>query len=298
MPIRINLLAEEQAAEEMRRRDPIKRALFAGGALAVLMLGWIGLTQMNVMAARRELADHVARLRKVDDSSKEVRGNQMAAGDMQARAKALEKYSRNRFFWGSLLDAVQQITVENVRLMEIRSDQKYFSSDPSKFLTTNVTMSFVPPPPRWKFWASAPKNQPPVEAMLTNALATLTNKAPFTTNRLSYSVNVISLVTNVAAQQVEAKVDFTNPTWAAEKTVIEIRGRDYGNPPGTAVDEFARRINNSSYFKDLLVPLEGLRFTERPPQSRPDPSDPDNPDALFVPFTIELTLKERILTNE
>ena len=63
MPIRINLLAEEQAAEEMRRRDPIKRALFAGAALAVLMLGWIGLTQMNVMAARRELADNVARLK-------------------------------------------------------------------------------------------------------------------------------------------------------------------------------------------------------------------------------------------
>src|SRR5687767_6521113 len=123
MPIRINLLAEEQAAEEMRRRDPIKRALFAGGALAVLMLGWIGLTQMNVMAARRELNDHIARLKKVDDSSKEVRSNQMAAGDLQSKAKALEKYSRNRFFWGSLLDAVQQITLENVRLMEIRSDQ-------------------------------------------------------------------------------------------------------------------------------------------------------------------------------
>ena len=67
---------------------------------------------------------------------------------------------------------------------------------------------------------------------------------------------------------------------------------------GAAIDEFARRINTSPYFKDLLVPVEGFKFTERPPQPRPDPSDPLNPNALFVPFTIQLTLTERILTNE
>jgi hypothetical protein len=297
MPIRINLLAEEQAAEEMRRRDPIKRAVFAGAALAVLMLGWIGLTQMNVMAARRELAGHVTRLQKVEDSSKEVRSHQMAAGELQSKARALDKYARHRFFWGTLLDAVQVITVENVRLMEIKSEQKYSSSEPNKFFNTNVAVSFVPPPPRWKFWASAP-NQPPVETLVSNVLATVTNQAPFTTNRLSYTMNILSLATNVAGQQVQAKLEFSNPTWAAEKTIIEIRGRDYGNPPGAAVDEFARRINSSPYFKELLVPVEGFRFTERPPQPRPDASDPENPDALFVPFTIELTLKERILTDE
>ena len=297
MPIRINLLAEEQAAEEMRRRDPIKRAVFAGAALAVLMLGWIGLTQMNVMAARRELADHVSRLKKVEDSSKEVRSDQMTVGDLQAKAKALDKYSRNRFFWGTLLDAVQQIMVDNVRLTEIRTEQKYYSSEPNKFLTTNVTVNFVSPPPRWKFWASAP-SQPPVELLVSNALVTVTNKVPFTTNQLSYTLNIASLTTNVAAQQVDAKLEFTSPTWAAEKTVIEIRGRDYGNPPGIAIDEFARRINNSPYLKELLAPVEGFKFTERPTQPRPDPADPDNPDTLFVPFTIELTLKERILTDE
>jgi hypothetical protein len=297
MPIRINLLAEEQAAEEMRRRDPIKRAIFAGAALTVLMLGWIGITQMNVMAARRELADHTARLKNVEDSSKEVRSHQMTAGEFQSKAKALDKYSNNRFFWGTLLDAVQQVTVENVRLMEIRSDQKYAGSEPSKFFTTNLTVGFVAPPARWKFWASAP-SQPSIDTLVSNSLSSVTNKAPFTTNVLSYTVSINPVSTNASDKQAVAKVDFTSPAWAAEKTVLEIRGRDYGTPPGAAVDEFARRINNSPYFKELLVPVEGFRFTERPPQPRPDPSDQANPDALFVPFTIELTLKERILTNE
>src|SRR5688572_22262266 len=188
MPIRINLLAEEQAAEEMRRRDPIKRALFAGAALTALMLGWIGITQMSVMAARRELADHTTRLKKIEDSSKEVRSNQMTAGEFQSKAKALDKYSNNRFFWGTLLDAVQQLTVENVRLMEIRSDQKYGGSEKSIFFTTNLTVNFVPTPARWKFWASDPK-QASVDALAGSALAAVTNKPPFTTNLLAYTVS-------------------------------------------------------------------------------------------------------------
>ena len=297
MPIRINLLAEEQAAEEMRRRDPIKRAVFAGAALTALMLGWIGITQMNVMAARRELAGHTTRLKKIEDSSKEVRSNQMTVGEFQSKAKALDKYSNNRFFWGTLLDAVQQLTVENVRLMEIRSDQKYGGNEKNIFFTTNVTVSFVSPPGRWKFWARNP-NQPSIDTLASNVLATVTNRTPFTTNLLTYSVSINPVSTNASQQQAVAKVDFTHPAWAAEKTTIEIRGRDYGTPPGAAVDEFARRINNSPYFKELMVPVEGFRFTERPPQPRPDPSDHASPDALFLPFTIELTLKERILTNE
>ena len=38
MPIRINLLAEAQAAEEMRRKDPVKRAVWIGGFVIFLVL--------------------------------------------------------------------------------------------------------------------------------------------------------------------------------------------------------------------------------------------------------------------
>src|SRR5687768_12025380 len=123
MPIRINLLAEEQAAEEMRRRDPIKRALYTGAALAGVMLFWIGITQMNVMAARRELTDVEARFKKVEDSSKEVRNNQTASGDLQAKIKALQRYSTNRLLWGTLLDALQFTVVDHIRFTELRADQ-------------------------------------------------------------------------------------------------------------------------------------------------------------------------------
>jgi len=297
MPIRINLLAEEQSAEEMRRRDPIKRAMFGGCALVILMLLWIASTQMSVSAARRELADYDARLKKVDDSSRQVKGNQAASDDAGMRLKALDRYGRSRFFWGTFLDAVQHAAVESVRVMEIKSDQKYNGGDVNKFFTTNITVAYNPPAPFWQFWANR-NNQQPVPLLVSNVLATLTNKPPFTTNVLAYSIKITENATNAALKQVLTTAEFSSVPWAMERVTVEIRGRDYGTPAGASIDDFARRINSSPYFKEILEPGQGFRFTERPPQSRPDPQDPVNPNAMFVPFTIELVLNERILTNE
>lgn len=297
MPIRINLLAEEQAAEELRRRDPIKRAIYVGAALAGVMVFWIGITQMSVMGARNELADYEYRFKKVDESSKQVQSNQAASLDFQARAKALHRYSTNRFLWGSLLDALQFTSVDQVRLTEIRTEQSYGGGEPNKFFTADVPVQYVPPPPWWKLWASV-SAQAPVATLAQNSLGGITNKAPFLTNNLAYTIKVTPASTNAELQQIVTKVEFTNPAYSRERTTIEIRGRDYSTPHGAAIDEFAKRITTSPYFKDLLVPVEGFKFTERPPQARTDPSDPENPEALFVPFTIELTLKNRIFGNE
>ena len=293
MPIRINLLAEEQAAEEMRRRDPIKRAIYAGAGLAGVMIFWIGITQMNVMAARRELANYEARLLKVDESSKQVRNNQTMSADFEAKLKALHRYATNRLLWGTMLDGLQFTIVDNIRLTELRSDQGYGSGEVQKFFTTNLTVAYIPPAPWWKVWASDFQN-PPLNTLVSSQLTAITNKAPFLTNALAYTIKVTPVSTNAEAQQIQAKVEFSNPIWNVEKARMEIRGRDYSTPHGAAIDEFARRVTTSPLFKDILVPVEGFKFTERPPQARTDPTDPTNPDAFFVPFTIELTFKDRI----
>lgn len=296
MPIRINLLAEEQAAEEMRRRDPIKRTIFVGIALVVLMVAWIAVTQMNVRAARQELAGQDARLRQLDDASKQVRANQLETGQIDGQIGALEKYSTNRFFVATLLDAIQQISVDNLRLVDIRSEQKYAAGDANKFFTTNVTVKYTPPAPWWKFWAG-PVQSTPVLTLISNSFASFTNKPPFTTNVVEYAVKITPTSTNTSAKQITAKVEFSNVPWAMEAVVIEIRGRDYGTPPGPGIDEYARRLGSLPFFKELLDPTEGLRM-ERPPQPQPDPQDPVNPNIMFVPFMIELRFKERVFTNE
>lgn len=297
MPIRINLLAEQQAAEESRRRDPIKRVIFGGCALLALVVGLIVTTQMQVWAARHELAQQNAKLEHVDKPSKQVKNKQVASLDAQGRLKALDRYSDNRFFWGSFLDALQHLSVDNIRLIEVRSEQKYTTTGTNTFFSTNVIVNYTPPPPGWKFWASAPV-QTPVATLVTNMLGTITNQTIFATNKLPYSIKVTENATNTVAHQIVVLVEFNLAPRAIERTTIEIRGRDYGSNPGAALDQFAKRLTGSAYFKQFLTGTQGFRFTERPPQARPDPQDPLNPNALFVPFTIELTLDERTFTNE
>ncbi len=297
MPIKINLLADQQAAEELRRKDPIKRAVFGGVALLVLMIGWIATTQMQVWAARHELNTNQTRLKNVEETSKQAKNRQVASLDAESRLKALDRYAANRFFWGTFLDALQHVAVDNIRLTEVRADQKYNASESLKLFTTNMVVKFTPAAPSWKFWASGAAATP-ISTLVSNTFASFTNTGAFITNTFPYTVKITETATNVAASEVVTLVEFSLAPRSIEKTIIEIKGRDYGSNPGAALDEFAKRLTSSSYFKGMLSSPQGFRFTERPPQPRPDPQDPVNPSALFVPFTIELVLNERIFTNE
>jgi hypothetical protein len=297
MAIKINLLADLQAAEESRRKDPIKRAVFGGCALLVLVLGWICTTQMQVWAARHDLNSQLTRLKGVEETSKQAKNRQVASLEAESRLKALDRYSSNRFFWGTFLDALQHVSVDGIRLTEVRAEQRYTANDALKLFTTNLVVKFTPPSPGWKFWAShsAPASIP---TLVSNMFPGMTNVGTFVTNTFPYSVKITESSTNLVASEVATLVEFNLAPRAIEKTTVEIKGRDYSSTPGAALDDFAKRLTASAYFKGILSSVQGFRFTERPPQPRPDPQDPVNPSALFVPFTIELVLDERIFTNE
>src|SRR5215472_14046023 len=55
MPIRINLLAEAQELEEMRRRDPVKRAIWAGVVIGAVLLSYSSWLQLRATVAGRDL---------------------------------------------------------------------------------------------------------------------------------------------------------------------------------------------------------------------------------------------------
>jgi len=52
MPIRINLLAEARALEELRRKDPVKRVAVVGILLFLLLIAFIGITFLYGKHAR------------------------------------------------------------------------------------------------------------------------------------------------------------------------------------------------------------------------------------------------------
>jgi|HubBroStandDraft_5_1064220.scaffolds.fasta_scaffold464706_1 hypothetical protein len=128
MPIRINLLAEVQTAEDLRRRDPVKRVVVGGLLLLAAMAVWSSTVQLKVMLANRELGQAQFQLdsHKTDFDSAVTNNAKIAA--IKLRISALEKMSNCRMLQGNLLNALQKVNVDNVQLMGINVNQTYAQS--------------------------------------------------------------------------------------------------------------------------------------------------------------------------
>ena len=125
MPIRINLLTEALAEEDLRRRDPVKRVIFLGGFLVALSLVWFSstwlvykTTQANYSQVQNEINSHT------NDYSR-VQGDMKKIAEGQRRLDALSQLNTNRFLQGNLLNALQQIYVANVQLTRMKIDQSF-----------------------------------------------------------------------------------------------------------------------------------------------------------------------------
>lgn len=125
MPIRINLLAEAQAAEELRRRDPIKRIIYGGMLLVALMLAWWSWLQVRVMVANTGLSQIQAQIAAHTNAFEVVQANQKKIAATKGKLAALQKLAQDRFLQGNLLNALQGATVPGVQLVKLGVDQSY-----------------------------------------------------------------------------------------------------------------------------------------------------------------------------
>ncbi len=125
MPIRINLLAEAQAAEESRRRDPVKRMIFGAALLVALMLVWSSSLQLKGMLARKDVADRLTEIQSRTNEFQRVQVNQKEMADVKRKLEALNKLTDSRFLQGNLLNALQMVNVSGVQLTRIKVDQNY-----------------------------------------------------------------------------------------------------------------------------------------------------------------------------
>src|ERR1043165_8322370 len=111
MPIRLNLLAEVQAAEDLRRRDPVKRAIWVGGFLVACMLVWASYVWVHAMMANRKLSGINNRIAALTNDYARVTGNLKKVEEIGRKLGQLNKLASNRFLHGNLLNALQQSTV-------------------------------------------------------------------------------------------------------------------------------------------------------------------------------------------
>ena len=130
MPIRINLLAEAQAAEDLRRRDPIKRVVFGGLLVVALMLVWWSWLQVKVMVADKDLSQVEAQIQSHTNAYQVVLVSQKEITKAKDNLGALQKLTNDRFLQGDLMNALQHATVPGVQLMRLHVDQTYTASTP------------------------------------------------------------------------------------------------------------------------------------------------------------------------
>jgi hypothetical protein len=129
MPIHINLLAEAQAAEEMRRHDPVKRATYISILLVIASLMWSGMLEINAVLARERFDGVQTAINTRDAAYQRVMSDKKKIETIQAKLASLQKLQASRFLQGSLLNALQHATVDDVQLNRLRMDQAYFLTE-------------------------------------------------------------------------------------------------------------------------------------------------------------------------
>ncbi|HXP59253.1 MAG TPA: hypothetical protein VN829_02120 [Dongiaceae bacterium] len=125
MPIRLNLLAEAQALEDLRRRDPVKRAIQGAACLGLLLLAWAGSLQFEAMMAKVNLGRMETRLASHAKAFHLVLDNQKSLAEANQKLIALHQFATNRFLHGSLLNALQQAALADVQLTRFHCEQTY-----------------------------------------------------------------------------------------------------------------------------------------------------------------------------
>jgi hypothetical protein len=125
MPIRINLLAEAQALEEQRRRDPVKRVILIGVVLIASILAWSSSLMFKTMIVRSELGRLETELNSRTNEYHQVIENKRRLSEDTQKLAAIQQLITNRFLVGNFLNAFQQKTVDHVQLVHIKLDLNY-----------------------------------------------------------------------------------------------------------------------------------------------------------------------------
>jgi hypothetical protein len=132
MPIRINLLAEAQAAEVLRRKDPVKRAIWGGGFVVFLFLLWSSTLQLKIFTSKSNLSRLESRWDSIEKNYEDVVNTRKRFTDVEQKFVALQQLTTNRFLWGTTLDALQKTIVDDVQFVRIKGEQSYVLNEDTK----------------------------------------------------------------------------------------------------------------------------------------------------------------------
>lgn len=283
MAIRINLLAEQQEAEELRRKDPVKWSLYVGAAIILIVIAWSIWVQLGVGSARAQLREKELEYNRREPEFLVASNAVAETREMEFRLDALERYRTNRFFWSPALSALQFATAEQVRLVEIKAGQK-FDVDLRKVETTRSPLRVnLPEKSWWQWWTDPPATN--IHDLVNEFFGTATNKI----ERSLHSVMTMSATIKTNPTSIQAQVLVVKPDTITERASLTLQGRDYsrsGASYGIQYTNYFAAMTNLPYFSQHLNRTNAfVRQDSVTPKL--DAKDPANRTRMYIPFTIE-----------
>jgi hypothetical protein len=143
MPIRINLLAESQAIEELRRKDPAKRALWVAAICVGAVLVWSGKLWLNIWTESSTLSERISDSDSLSKQYNTVVANQKKLADADSKLEALASFSSNRFLYANMLDSLMHTADPDIQVTSLRTEQT-FRTTPGTAASTSETGRPIP----------------------------------------------------------------------------------------------------------------------------------------------------------
>jgi hypothetical protein len=137
MPIRINLLAEAQALEELRRRDPVKRSIAVGVCLVIMVLVWSSSLQVKILADNGKLSNLEAGLSSRTNQYAQILINKKKLVELNQKLASLNQLAASRYLQANALDALMHVQVDGIQITHLRTEQAYENTVEVKAVTTD-----------------------------------------------------------------------------------------------------------------------------------------------------------------
>jgi hypothetical protein len=110
--------------------------IFVGALAVAVTLVWSSSLQLETMLAKKDVTDKQTEIGARTNEFQHVLTEQKKTADAKEKLNALNKMANSRFLEGNLLNALQQVTTDGVRLTRLKVDQDYFTTAGTKSQTT------------------------------------------------------------------------------------------------------------------------------------------------------------------
>jgi hypothetical protein len=125
----------------------VKRAAWIAVLIVVLILAWSSSLQLKAILVHSDVSRLEGQVTSHTNEYRTVLENQSRVAEIRTKLAALQNLTTNRLLTGTLLNGLQQTTVDDVALLRLRLDQTYLYVEGTKARTNenNVVVAAKPP---------------------------------------------------------------------------------------------------------------------------------------------------------